>query len=118
MLDAAGLVAFVVIGRASHQHAESLPGIASTLWPFAAGAAIGWAVVARRAPASVPSGVVVCMATVIVGMALRVLAGQGTVPAFFGVATGFLGAVMVGGRATGKVVAERHRRASGALSGD
>jgi hypothetical protein len=32
-------------------------------------------------------------------MALRVLAGQGTAAAFIGVAVGFLGALMLGGRA-------------------
>lgn len=90
-----------MIGRASHDHGESVPGIASTLWPFASGALVGWALVARRSPGSVPSGIVVCVSTVAVGMALRVVAGQGTAPAFVGVATGFLGAAMVGGRVVG-----------------
>jgi len=97
-LDVAGVIAFVVIGRASHGHSETAQGIFSTWWPFASGTVIGWAIVWTRRPASVPSGVIVCASTVAVGMALRIAAGQGTAPAFIGVTTGFLGAVMVGGR--------------------
>lgn len=92
------MVAFVVAGRASHDHAEAAPGIASTLWPFAAGTLAGWALVARRSPASVPSGAVVCASTVVAGMALRAVSGRGTAPSFVAVATGFLGTVMLGGR--------------------
>ena len=99
-LDALTLVLFVVIGRASHDHGESPAGVVSTLWPFACGLAAGWLLVraAGRRVASLGAGIVVCVATVALGMVLRVLAGQGTAAAFVGVATGFLGAVMVGGR--------------------
>lgn len=99
-VDVAAVVLFVVIGRASHDHGESPAGIASTLWPFACGLCAGWAVVwaLRRRPDAPAAGVLVCVVTVAVGMALRVVAGQGTAAAFVGVATGFLGAVMVGGR--------------------
>jgi hypothetical protein len=54
--------------------------------------------VARRPPASVTTGLVVCLATVAIGMTLRVVAGQGTAVAFIVVALSFLGAVVVGGR--------------------
>ena len=39
-----------------------------------------------------------CLSTVAAGMALRVLAGQGTTASFVAVSTGFLGAVMLGWR--------------------
>ncbi len=68
------------------------------MWPFAAGMVVGWLVLARRAVASVRGGLLVCLATVAVGMGLRVLSGQGTAPAFIAVSLGFLGTVMVGGR--------------------
>jgi peptidoglycan/LPS O-acetylase OafA/YrhL len=97
-LDLGAVALFVVIGRASHHHGESPAGIASTAWPFVAGLVAGWLVVARRSPATMPAGAVVCAATVAVGMVLRVVAGQGTAAAFVAVATGFLGAVMLGGR--------------------
>lgn len=99
-IDVLAVLAFVVIGRASHDHGESPAGIASTLWPFACGLAVGWLLVrlARWPAASVRAGVATCVVTVAVGMVLRVVAGQGTAAAFIGVATGFLGAAMVGGR--------------------
>lgn len=97
-LDLAAVALFVVIGRASHHHGESPGGIASTAWPFLSGLVAGWLVVARRSPATVRAGAVVCTATVALGMVLRVVAGQGTAAAFIGVATGFLGAFMLGGR--------------------
>jgi peptidoglycan/LPS O-acetylase OafA/YrhL len=106
-IDAVAVAIFVVIGRASHDHGESPAGIVSTLWPFACGVAVGWLLVrlARRPPASIWSGVVVCVATVAVGMVLRVVAGQGTAAAFIVVATAFLGAAMVGGRLAARLAA-------------
>ncbi|MDA8074318.1 MAG: DUF3054 domain-containing protein [Actinomycetota bacterium] len=106
-VDMIAVALFVVIGRASHRHAETAAGIASTAWPFAVGLGTGWAILAARGrrrgerpdPATLSSGVAVCAATVACGMALRVVAGQGTAPTFIGVATGFLGALMLGGRA-------------------
>lgn len=108
-IDVVAVVIFVVIGRASHDHGESPTGIASTLWPFACGLVVGWLLVrlARRPPASIWSGVVVCVATVAVGMVLRVVAGQGTAAAFIVVATAFLGAAMVGGRLAARLAARR-----------
>lgn len=99
-VDVAAVVLFVVIGRASHDHGESPAGIAATLWPFASGLCAGWVLVRalRRRPDAPGAGILVCVVTVAVGMALRVVAGQGTAAAFVGVATGFLGAVMVLGR--------------------
>lgn len=109
LLDAAGVVAFVVIGRASHDDAKSARGIVSTLWPFAVGTLAGWALVARRSPGSVQSGVVVCATTVLSGMALRKITGQRTAPSFIGVTTGFLGTVMIGGRLVAARWARRRR---------
>lgn len=99
-LDVAAVVAFVVIGRASHGHGDAPGGVASTLWPFGCGLVAGWAAtrVARQPAASVPGGVLTCLVTVALGMLLRVIAGQGTAPSFVAVATGFLGSVMLGGR--------------------
>lgn len=97
-LDVVAVVAFVTIGRASHDHGETLPGVLSTAWPFAVGAAAGWALTRRADPVSVPTGALQCVTTVAVGMILRVVAGQGTAPGFVIVSLGFLGLFMVGGR--------------------
>ncbi len=99
-LDVASILAFVVIGRSSHDHGVTVAGVVDTSWPFLAGAAVGWAVGrAWRSPAAVaPVGVVVWISCVGVGMALRVLAGQGTAAAFVVVALVFLGSAMLGWR--------------------
>jgi hypothetical protein len=41
LADACCVLAFVVIGRASHSDGETVAGIASTAWPFLAGLACG-----------------------------------------------------------------------------
>ncbi|HUY30172.1 MAG TPA: DUF3054 domain-containing protein [Acidimicrobiales bacterium] len=99
-LDIAAVLVFVGIGRSVHTDGVTVSGMASTAWPFLAGAAIGWiAARAWRRPADiVPSGVVVWLACVAAGMALRVVAGQGTAAAFVGVAFAFLGAELLGWR--------------------
>lgn len=118
-LDALCVLAFVVIGRASHHHGDSPQGVATTLWPFAAGAALGWAVLTARVAArgsgdrpgadfgSAMDGITVCVSTVAAGMGLRVLAGQGTTASFVAVSTGFLGATMLGWRGVARATLRR-----------
>jgi hypothetical protein len=105
-IDACCVLAFVVLGRASHTKGETLGGIASTAWPFLAGLAIGWLSLlcwrgarARQWPlALAPAGVAAWLGTVVAGMTLRVAAGQGTAVAFIGVALAFLGLFLLGWR--------------------
>ena len=100
-LDAGCVLVFVAIGRASHHHGESLSGLASTAWPFLAGLAAGLLVTRgwRRPAAIVPAGLGAWLGAVVIGMLLRVLAGQGTAVAFVGVALAFLGLFLLGWRA-------------------
>ena len=42
------VVAFVLIGRRSHDEGSALAGVLTTLWPFAAGLVVGWALVLVR----------------------------------------------------------------------
>jgi hypothetical protein len=99
-LDACMVLAFVVIGRASHHQADGLAGVIRTAWPFLAGLAVGevatrsW----KRPMALVPTGVGVWLSTVALGMILRVIAGQGTAVAFIFVALAFLGLFILGWR--------------------
>jgi hypothetical protein len=98
--DLAAVVVFVVIGRTVHAHGLSLAGIVSTAWPFVTGLTTGWlslAIVRRDGP-SLSGGLVVWIFTVALGMALRVISGQGIALAFVFVALGFLGATMLGWR--------------------
>ena len=94
------VLAFVIIGRASHANGESLAGITSTAWPFLAGLAGGWLATRawRRPGALVPSGVGAWLGAAGLGMALRVVAGQGTAAAFVAVALAFLGLFLLGWR--------------------
>ena len=112
-LDTAMVLAFVIIGRASHHAGGGLAGLSGTAWPFLAGMAAGelasrsW----RRPAALWPAGVSVWLSTVAVGMARRVMAGQGTAAAFVTVALAFLGLFLLGGRSI-TWVARQPRRGS------
>jgi Protein of unknown function (DUF3054) len=108
--DVACVLLFVVIGRASHNHGETVGGVASTAWPFLAGLAVGWlvALVSRRPSALVPSGVAAWLGTVVVGMVLRVVAGQGTAVSFIIVALCFLGLFLLGWRLLARFVPAFH----------
>jgi hypothetical protein len=98
--DVIAVVAFVVIGRASHHAGETLAGIATTAWPFLAGLAIGEAAArAWRHPlALLPTAIVIWVCTVAGGQILRVVSGQGTELAFVLVSAAFLGLFLLGWR--------------------
>ena len=118
VLDVVAVAVFVVIGRTVHTHGVGIAGIASTAWPFLVGLGVGEVVAAFwPAPAtSIGAGVPVWIGAVAVGMALRVLAGQGTAFAFVLVALGFLGATMLGWRVVLGLVLRRRPDASGGQS--
>ncbi len=117
VLDCCCVLLFVIIGRASHAKGESLGGIASTAWPFLAGLAVGWLAVgwlagrAWRQPCGLwPAGVGAWLGAAGLGMAFRVVSGQGTAAAFIVVALAFLGLFLLGWR-----VAARLRARLGSL---
>lgn len=99
LLDVVLVIAFAATGRASHD-SDVLAGLGRTAWPFVAGLAVGWLVVRGwRAPAApVRTGLAVAVVTVVAGMVLRVLSGQGTALPFVIVATLTLVALLVGWR--------------------
>ena len=104
--DVVCVLVFVAIGRASHQEGDGLVGVASTAWPFLGGLALGWAACRawRRPRALVPAGVTIWACTLVAGMLLRVISGQGTAPAFIAVAAAFLALTLVGWRAVAAAV--------------
>jgi DUF3054 family protein len=109
ILDCCCVLAFVIIGRASH--GEGLAGIASTVWPFLAGLAGGWLATAGlagrawRQPFRLwPAGVGAWLGAVALGMLLRMVSGQGTALAFTGVALAFLGLFLLGWRLLAQAV--------------
>ena len=100
VLDVVCVLIFVIIGRASHTKGETLAGIASTSWPFLAALSVGWLAARgwRRPLAIRPEGLVIWLCTVVLGMVLRVVSGQGTAIAFIVVALAFLGLFLLGWR--------------------
>ena len=110
--DAALVVVFAVVGRASHHEAVDPPGLASTAWPFLAGLAIGWLVtLAWRAPTRPwRTGLGVWAVTLVAGMLLRVAVGQGTALPFVIVAAAFLLVALMGWRVIATVVGRRRAR--------
>ncbi len=112
------VLAFVLIGRASHDEAavagvNGAFGTLVTLWPFAVGLVAGWLVSrALRAPlAIVRSGIPIWIATVALGMLLRVVSHQGIAFSFVVVATVVLGVFLLGWRAIVALVRRTRRRA-------
>jgi hypothetical protein len=111
LVDLLAVLAFVLLGRRSHDEGSALAGTVATAWPFVTGAAVGEVLVAgaRRAPESLAAGAVVTASAVVVGMGLRRLAGGGTPPSFVVVASTFLALFLLGWRLGARLLA--HRRA-------
>ncbi|MGY1936863.1 DUF3054 domain-containing protein [Nocardia gipuzkoensis] len=115
LVDALLVVVFCAIGRRSHDEAV-LAGLLRTVWPFATGLVAGWLVVvwlrSRAAAGDArfditalwPSGVVVWACTLVGGMLLRVVSGQGTAVSFVLVAGVVLAVFLLGWRAVYKAV--------------
>jgi hypothetical protein len=101
-VDAALIVVFAAVGRASHEEANPVAGAALTAWPFLVGAASGWAVVRWRTgawPLTVGRGIPVWVCAVAGGMLLRAATGQGAAPSFVLVASIVLALFLLGWRA-------------------
>ena len=98
--DAASIVIFVAIGRKNHDEGEAASGIFRVAAPFLLALLVGW-VIARawKEPLSQRSGVLISLATIVLGMLLRnILFDDGTATAFIIVATVFLGTLLNGWR--------------------
>lgn len=96
-LDLAVVLAFAAGGRASHAEGTAVADVLHTALPFAAAVLaahllLGWR---RRSPRTVPSGLVVWGATVIGGLAGRLLLGETAEGAFALVAAALLAAGML-----------------------
>ncbi|GAA2071360.1 DUF3054 domain-containing protein [Microbacterium hatanonis] len=110
-LDAVLVVAFAATGRATHD-GDVWSGLAMTAWPFLAALVVGWLITrAWRAPsAPVRVGIGVWLTTVVGGMLLRALSGQGTAIAFVIVATATLFVALVGWRFVAALVRRSRAR--------
>jgi len=111
-IDAVCVVVFCAIGRRSHEEGITLAGLAKTAWPFLTGAAVGWLLSCKwqglGRPAAVnPTGLAVWLSTVVVGMVLRKLSGQGVAFSFVIVAATVTAVLLLGWRALAALLSRR-----------
>lgn len=100
LADVVGVLVFSAIGRRSHAEGLTAAGVSETAWPFLVGTAVGW-LLSRgwRAPtAVVPTGLVVWVCTVAVGMLLRKATSAGVAVSFIVVASAATAIVLLGWR--------------------
>ncbi|OBK01863.1 DUF3054 domain-containing protein [Mycobacterium sp. 1245852.3] len=99
-VDVIGVLVFCAVGRRSHDEGLNITGVAVTAWPFLTGTVVGWLVSrAWRRPAAVaPTGVVVWLCTVLVGMLLRKATFAGVAVSFVVVATTVTALLLLGWR--------------------
>ena len=113
--DLVSVLAFAVIGRASHEDGLTASGVVEAAWPFLVGVIGGWAgvFIARMAPLSLPAAAMMLVKTVILGCVLRVVFTDGDAPlSFVAVATVFLGVCFFGWRFAVRRLSGRADRAS------
>jgi hypothetical protein len=110
-IDVVCVLVFCATGRRSHDEGLNIAGIATTAWPFLSGTAVGWlASQAWRRPTTVyPTGVVVWLCTVVIGMLLRKVTAAGVAGSFVVVASTVTALLLLGWRA----VARPRRRGVG-----
>jgi hypothetical protein len=107
VLDVALVVMFAAVGRRSHAEGLDPAGIARTAAPFLVGTAAGWLLASLTldsGPRTLAFGAVVVVCTVVVGMLLRRVAGDGTAPSFVLVATTVLTGLLLGWRLVARLV--------------
>jgi hypothetical protein len=109
LADVVCVVVFCTIGRRSHAEGITVAGVAETAWPFLAGTALGWLLVRgwRRPVDLAPTGVVVWVSTVVVGMLLRKATSQGTAVSFVVVASVVTAILLLGWRLAASARARR-----------
>lgn len=98
--DVVLVVIFCAIGRRSHAEGITLAGVAHTSWPFLTGTVAGWALSRgwRRPTALNPTGLVVWISTVVIGMLLRKASAQGVAVSFVIVASTVTAVFLLGWR--------------------
>ncbi|MEC3914348.1 DUF3054 domain-containing protein [Nocardia sp. CDC160] len=121
VVDVVLVLFFSMLGRRSHDEAVLGAGLLRTFWPFGTGVVLGWVIAvavasgregvsaAKRfdARAVWPTGVIVWLSTLIGGMLLRAVSGQGVALSFVLVAATFLALFLIGWRAAVQILRAR-----------
>jgi MFS-type transporter involved in bile tolerance (Atg22 family) len=100
-VDVVCVLVFCAIGRRSHGEGLSIAGVAATAWPFLTGTVVGWLASRawQRPTPVVPTGVVVWLFTVVIGMLLRKASSAGVAASFVVVAASVTAVLLLGWRA-------------------
>lgn len=108
-VDVIAVLVFCAVGRRSHDEGLNLGGVATTAWPFLSGTAVGWLVSRgwRRPTAVAPTGVIVWVCTVAVGMLLRKASSAGVAASFVVVAASVTAVLLLGWRAVAELAVRR-----------
>ena len=103
--DAVAVIVFCTIGRRSHAEGLTLAGVAETAWPFLTGTLVGWLVARgwQRPTTITPTGLIIWVSTVAIGMLLRKATSAGTAVSFVVVASLTTAILLLGWRAAAKV---------------
>jgi Protein of unknown function (DUF3054) len=111
-VDVACVLAFCAVGRRSHDEGLNVAGIAATAWPFLSGTALGWSASRgwRRPTALAPTGLVVWVCTVVIGMVLRKATSTGVAASFVVVASSVTALLLLGWRAAFLLFARKPNR--------
>jgi peptidoglycan/LPS O-acetylase OafA/YrhL len=99
--DVAAVLVFCTVGRRSHAEGITIAGVATTAWPFLTGTVVGWLASRgwQRPTAVVPTGLVVWLCTVVIGMLLRKVSSAGVAASFVVVASLATAVLLLGWRA-------------------
>lgn len=99
--DVVAVLVFCAVGRRSHAEGLSVTGLAATAWPFLTGTGIGWVLARgwRRPTALAPTGVIMWLCTIVVGMVLRKVSSAGVAASFVVVASAVTAVLLLGWRA-------------------
>ncbi len=108
-IDVVCVLAFCAVGRRSHDEGVDVSGVLVTAWPFLSGTALGWVLSRgwRRPTAVAPTGVLVWLCTVTVGMLLRKATSAGVAASFVAVAASVTATLLLGWRAAATVALAR-----------
>lgn len=107
--DIVAVTVFAILGRSSHEEANTLLGVLGTAWPFLVGAVVGHLICRaaddlRGDPTGWRPGLAVWAATVIIGIVLRVVSGDTAAWSFVLVASIVLAIFLLGWRTVVRLV--------------
>lgn len=108
--DLISVLVFCAVGRRSHDEGVNIAGVATTAWPFLSGTVVGWSVSRgwRQPTAVAPTGVIVWLCTVVVGMLLRKASSASVAAGFVVVASAVTAVLLLGWRAAVGPVLRRY----------